>query len=250
MNKFLKYTLVSLPILVGGYFVYKQLRPKKKKEDVTPPPPPPPIDGTRGGGSGGSGRSDFKVRDEFPLKRGSRGEKVRQLQNNILASKNEDAKKLLGKAGADGVFGSGTEQAVELILKKKSVDNQAELDSLKKAISSAEADRLRAEGNKNRITFGQAIVDGFGKRQLFPIGGTKGITRKLYDASKQRVVEEKVLYFKQGQEAFPWGRRPRVIEKRVAGKGDPELDGFVYIWVIEGGNNVRYSFSPYDFALV
>ena len=41
-NKGLKLFLLSLPIAVGGYFIWKQFAPKKpkKEEEVTPPPPP------------------------------------------------------------------------------------------------------------------------------------------------------------------------------------------------------------------
>ena len=40
-NKGLKLFLLSLPIAVGGYFIWKQFAPKKpkKEDDVTPPPP-------------------------------------------------------------------------------------------------------------------------------------------------------------------------------------------------------------------
>jgi peptidoglycan hydrolase-like protein with peptidoglycan-binding domain len=253
MNKYLKYTLVALPILVGGYFIYKQLKPKKDKGlPPTPPPPSPtPTTPTTTSGGSGSGGSSFTVRDAFPLKKGSRGEKVTELQRNILASKNDDAKSALGKGGADGIFGGGTEKAVIIILGKGTVDNQAELDKLKSAISSAEATKLREVGEKNRVTFGQAIVDGFGKRQLFTVGsGRKGIIKEFWNATKDRMLRDEVIYFNQGTEVRPWGYSPRVIEKRIAKKGDPHLEGIVYIWVIEKGNNVRYRFSPYDFALV
>jgi len=49
-NKGLKLFLLSLPIAIGGYFIYKQFAPKKpKKEDeVTPDKPPVVVVGENG----------------------------------------------------------------------------------------------------------------------------------------------------------------------------------------------------------
>lgn len=125
MNKYLKYSLIALPILVGGYIVYKQLKPKKKKEQTPPPPPPTPTPTPKLTG----GDSVIKVRAEgFPIKKGSRGAKVRELQGYIL-KKNPKA---LPKYGADGDFGNETEGAMQMLFGKFSVENQAELDEIKK----------------------------------------------------------------------------------------------------------------------
>lgn len=70
----------------------------------------------------------------FPLKRGSRGELVRKLQVAILAY---DAK-LLPKFGADGDFGSETENAVLKILGKKTVENQADIDKIQSMVKKSD----------------------------------------------------------------------------------------------------------------
>ncbi|MBL7890756.1 MAG: hypothetical protein JNL24_14480, partial [Bacteroidia bacterium] len=50
-----------------------------------------------------------KRNDDFPLKKGSKGARVKQVQEVLLAKLGKDA---LGKAGADGDFGSKTEAAL------------------------------------------------------------------------------------------------------------------------------------------
>ena len=125
MNKYLKYTLVALPILVGGYFIYKQLKPKKES---TPPPPPPP---TPSGEPKPPTSPVINVRtknDDFPLKKGSKGARVKELQGYIL----KKDPKALPRFGADGDFGNETEGAMQVLFAKISVNNQAELDEIKK----------------------------------------------------------------------------------------------------------------------
>lgn len=48
----------------------------------------------------------------WPLRRGSRGQQVRTLQNALLARGGEVAKIIQSTGGADGIFGSGTEKAL------------------------------------------------------------------------------------------------------------------------------------------
>jgi hypothetical protein len=62
----------------------------------------------------------------YPLKKGSKGKSVVNLQNLIL----KIDKNLLPKFGADGDFGSETEAAVQKLLNKKSVDNQKDFDAI------------------------------------------------------------------------------------------------------------------------
>ncbi len=130
MNKYLKYTLVALPILVGGYFIYKQLKPKKDK-GLPPTPPSPSPTPTSSGEPKPPTSPVINVRtknDDFPLKKGSKGARVRELQGYIL-KKNPKA---LPRFGADGDFGNETEGAMQMLFAKMSVKNQAELDEIKK----------------------------------------------------------------------------------------------------------------------
>ena len=126
MKPWLKWTLIAAPILIGGIIVYKKLKKddkpsiggKKSDTDVnkttpaieikTPPVPKP------------------KESSGFPLKKGSKGAKVKELQIYLLRI---DAKSL-PKFGADGDFGSETESALKKIMGTTSVGTQAELDAI------------------------------------------------------------------------------------------------------------------------
>ena len=125
MNNFLKYSLIALPVLVGGYIVYRQLKPKKDKSQDTPTPTPIPT--TTPIVTSGGGGSAFQVRDAFPLKKGSRGAKVKELQGYIL----KIDKNALPRFGSDGDFGNETEGALQKLFAKQVVSSQSELDEIK-----------------------------------------------------------------------------------------------------------------------
>lgn len=103
--------IIAVILALGGaYFIYKYFKPstkdkKDKKDnnnsgvDTTPTPTP-------------TGEANF------PLKKGAKGAKVKELQNLLLKLDS----KALPKYGADGDFGSETEAAVEKVLGKKTVE--------------------------------------------------------------------------------------------------------------------------------
>lgn len=98
-----QYILIGLPILIGGFLIYKQFRKPKVKPSVTPSNEDNDIIIGGGGNSGGSRN------DTFPLKKGSYGNNVRRLQT-ALKKINPSA---LPKYGVDGDFGSETEAALK-----------------------------------------------------------------------------------------------------------------------------------------
>jgi len=106
----------GIPILIGGFLIYKQLKRGKK---TTPAFPPYGGGGnTSGGDSSSSGGGISSGSDSYPLKRGSKGANVVDLQKKILGID----KTLLPKYGADGDFGAETEAAVQTLLGKKVVE--------------------------------------------------------------------------------------------------------------------------------
>lgn len=123
MNK--KLIWYSLPILVGGFLIYKQFsRGKKQGQDVPPPPPPTPTPDPTGGRSVST----------YPLRKGSKNSTVGSLQsllNTALACQN---KTLLV---VDDNFGSKTETALSSFTAKTSVANTTEFESIKKQLASA-----------------------------------------------------------------------------------------------------------------
>jgi len=117
--------IIAGVLLAGGvFFLIKYLMPKK---DKSPPAPPPKKDETNT-----TTTTTTPVSTAFPLKKGSRGSLVRQVQTLLikLDSKN------LPKFGADGSFGSETEAALQKELGKKTIDSQADIDTLQKKYNS------------------------------------------------------------------------------------------------------------------
>jgi hypothetical protein len=103
-----KIVLIGLGVLATGtlgYFGYEYWKKKKEKatEDVPEPDFTPPSKASF------SVPSAPKRNDDFPLKKGSKGARVKQVQDVLVAKLGKD---ILGKAGADGDFGSKTEAAL------------------------------------------------------------------------------------------------------------------------------------------
>jgi len=103
--------------VVGAYFVFKYFQkpktkkaePEKGKPDVTPTPTPTPNP------SAG-----------YPLKNGSSGRLVSSVQQWIL----KIDPTLLPKFGADGKFGRETEDALQKLIGKKTIDSNSDIDKL------------------------------------------------------------------------------------------------------------------------
>ena len=94
----------------------------------------------------------------FPLKRGSKGEKVEELQKAILIYD----KNLLPKFGADKDYGSETENAVKTILGKSIIDSQDDIDKIIKLASdkktSNEAEEKLKTDRKNRRDLALTLI--------------------------------------------------------------------------------------------
>lgn len=116
-----KNLLYAIPILAGGYLIYKQFT-KAKATDVRDVPPPPQLGSTA-------------EISEFPLKKGSRNNSVKTLQSMLNAELSKQGKPLLV---VDGIFGSKTEAALTLVTGKNTVQSAQELSSIQteaKAVS-------------------------------------------------------------------------------------------------------------------
>ena len=111
--------------IIGIWLIFR----KKKDENLSQYEP----QGTGGSGEGTGGSSGGGYvpppsrNDNFPLKKGSKGDRVKELQG-LLLKYNPNA---LPNYGADGDFGSETENALFKQTGKKTVDNQSELDALR-----------------------------------------------------------------------------------------------------------------------
>jgi hypothetical protein len=124
--------LIGIPLLIGGLAVWLSTKKKAvdlgeaKEEDVkeasVAPPAPSPV---------------------FPLKQGSKGEKVKELQ------------RLIG-ADPDGIFGPNTENALIAYAGVRSINTQKEMDDLaKKAIGIS--NRVRTDDLVNKFNTNTAL---------------------------------------------------------------------------------------------
>lgn len=151
MNKTAKWLLISAPILLAGLYVGKKtgLFGKAKGQ------PKKPSDTAKDSDIETKGTGEVKpaVVKYFPMAKGSRGEKVRELQQAILAN-NPAA---LPKYKDDGDFGTETETEVLKLLGKKTVDGQEDIEKIKNLKKTAEAQRLAKEGTANRVTLANQL---------------------------------------------------------------------------------------------
>lgn len=120
-NQFLVFAGI-FALTLAGYLIYR--RAKKKAQET----------GTgevSGGGTSGKGTNIFS---NFPIKKGSSGNMVKQLQQALV---NQGAK--LPKYGVDGKFGSETEAALKSLYKITSVTDQTTFDYITKTGNKAKS---------------------------------------------------------------------------------------------------------------
>lgn len=123
MNKNTRNLVGGIMLIAGAYFVYRYFKSGQQKK------PTKPLD-----------ISDFGnisttpiTPTTFPLKKGSKGSKVLELQTVIMRINPN----LLIKFGADGDYGSETEGAVVKLLGKKTIDSQSDIETIKNQKSKA-----------------------------------------------------------------------------------------------------------------
>lgn len=116
MNKALKYTLLTLPVLAIAGLAWWQIRKYKVPARQQLPPTKPPVVpmGTAAASS------------SFPLKKGSKNIYVEQLQQALI---NNFGPGVLPRFGADGDWGSETETAMLRYTSKNQIDSANDLQN-------------------------------------------------------------------------------------------------------------------------
>jgi murein L,D-transpeptidase YcbB/YkuD len=113
-KKIIVFTLITVPVLIGGYFLYKYLKPKDdsgsnlKGEEENNDESQNVNTNTNTQTSNQTSTQTNQVKSGFPLRKGSKGEDVKSVQRalNIVA---------------DGIFGSQTDLAVRNFQKSKNI---------------------------------------------------------------------------------------------------------------------------------
>jgi hypothetical protein len=162
--------LVGVPILVGAYLIYRQLRkPKSSGISDIPPPPNNNNNNTVSNGNGGSTPAPVST---FPLRKGSKNATVGTLQG-LLNTSDRVSPKLV----VDNDFGSKTEAALNTVYNKSQIDNQADLDALRSYLSQQSV-------LSNNLDWAWQIVDSananpFGKLKVQGFLTIRGVSKNL-----------------------------------------------------------------------
>lgn len=146
MKKNIRNILIAIPVIVAGIYVWKKMSGSK----VLPTSDSDVKENSDGGVTP-------EVSKEFPLKKGSKGSKVKELQEAILTVN----KQLLPKFGADGDYGSETQSAVKTLLNKTTVDSQDDIAKILAISKNAEAAVKNAQIIDERTRLGNKLVSAF-----------------------------------------------------------------------------------------
>jgi hypothetical protein len=223
--------IFGVPILIGGYFIYKSF----KKGDKS----------TGGSSNGNEGNTNVETNSSggvtpavaklFPLKKGSRGSKVEELQKAILIY---DAN-ILPKYGADKDFGSETEKAVKSILGKNTVDSQDDIDKIITLASKNKSDKETVDAtnlqNSNRKALAEKLLTNYVLNKKLDFYAIKDVQIEEYKLTTDgREYEQKFIYYKPN-------------DKIEAGNAKITINSFGFFTLDLGKK--RYYFSPYGFEL-
>ena len=140
MNKKYMKIAVYAAIAIGGYLVIKNLLRKSAVTSIDSPTPNEP---------------SKIVTQDFPIKKGSKGDKVKEIQKLLI----EIDINALPKYGIDGDFGTETEVALFKYLKKKSIDNQEDLTNLIGLKDASKASTLQTTIDANRQVSANQIIN-------------------------------------------------------------------------------------------
>lgn len=219
MANALKYIVGTAALVGGGYFIYKYLKTKKGV--------PQPIGDTTPASAVSNIGSSVKpaVAQYFPLARGSKGQKVMELQKAILQANPT----LLPKYGVDGKFGPETEHAVHTLLGKNTVDSQEDIIRI---LNLSSAGQVAASGlNNDRVMLANGLISAIQGNALryFYTTNTTGVE---YGTVNGTTYQKQTV---------------RVLAPNAKLAGGPNTHYLVnklgYIIAINGSNYV--SFSPY-----
>jgi hypothetical protein len=228
-NKLMPYIIFGVPLAIGLYFIIKSLKNKKGQDapNDLPNDSNSSVDPTNNGGATPT------VAKYFPMKRGSKGAKVEELQNAILSY---DAT-LLPKYGADKDFGAETESAVKKLLGKTTIDSQEDINAILNLKKTQATQQAIAKVNADRKALASKLVDMKKKNPSLIWTSIQDTQVSESDmTSDGRVVNKKVKVFKRGD------RLP------ISTIQSSSYDSMGYItYTID--NNKQYSFSPYGFEL-
>lgn len=230
MNK--KILIPAILALGGVAFIAVNILKKRKEKKATAPGSvdkssgsnpnvqatnPPPF--TPSGGIVAAG---------FPLRRGSKGPKVVELQQAI-------GKALLPKYGFDGDFGGETEAAVLKLLNKATVDSQADIDKIK-------ALQTQTSLEQKKYAAGDRIIKSFNANSTLMLSPTVTTTGTAVTVNYQNhwIFGSKKITLYKGNKLS----RADYIPRQISGMGN------LLIEITRGDLKGYYVVNPLDMTLV
>jgi hypothetical protein len=247
-NKYIPYVVFGVPILIGLYFVYRAIKKGAKGKDSTIDNGYSPNTNTEVvvTQSGGQTVATPKITQYFPLKKGSRGALVKDLQNALLSL----GRKEVGTP--DGVFGSNTEKGLKAETGKTSVDSQSELDTL---ITKSGNIKAQTESYKKNGGLSDKLINIFsnavnqGKKPYFKVitkntqSGLWNVTtdgRKIYQGTRNLTNGTFIPNFGEG-----------FFNNRETYGYDTNLYGFIILKYVNTDNKkVEVSLNPNDVEVI
>jgi hypothetical protein len=241
-NKFLPYLIFGVPLLIGGFFLYKYVKSKKggesntRVEDDNNNNVDTKKTDTKKTTSDGSGSG---VISTFPLKKGSRGSKVKEVQEALLKYDS----KILPKYGADSDYGSETVAAVQQVLGKSTIDSQEDINTINSKATTKKTDEetkvKTKQVNDSRTEIADKLIALFKKNpsnnDFYAIVDTQVAEYKK--TSDGRLYDRKIVVYKKG-EKLP------VSSTSTLSKN---ADGWILIW--DNYRGKQYGISPYAFEV-
>ena len=242
-KKILPYVIFGVPAIIGLYFVYKAIKNSKPKGQDAPPNYDPNNNGNVV--TNPSGGVTPSVAKNFPLRKGSKGGKVIELQRAILGY--DDT--LLGTYRDDGDFGTITENALQTILGKKTADSQDDIDAITKKANDKkknQATQVQVDNtNKNRLNLAKELIAIYktdpSSKDFKAIHDTQILVAQL--TSDGRFKNLKYITYRTN-EKVPISKSAVVFPRTT--------EGGVYGYIVakDPYNDNYYEFSPYGFEVV
>jgi hypothetical protein len=239
--------IFGVPILIGGYFIYKSLK-KSNKDEGSNSNQNQENSEVEKNKKGGVTPAVTKL---FPLKKGSKGSKVKELQDAILIFD----KNILPKYGADKDFGTETEDAVKAILGKKTVDSQDDIDKIITLASKNKSDKATKDAtnlqDSNRKDLAIKLYTAFDRDKKLDFRAIQVTEVREYKlTSDGREVDEKIKIYKDGDKIELGLSNTKI---RITTNGFFEVDSPKtfngYVMTGTNAGMVRRRFSPYGFEL-
>lgn len=193
-NKWLWYLL---PIAIGGFIIYKKLKGGGRGQNAPDSYDPKDDSKVETKKEGNKTTSKPSVAKFFPMKKGSRGAKVKELQQAILSYDSS----LLPKFKDDSDFGTETENAVLKLLNKKTIDSQEDINTILNLKKTQETQKQVAKANTDRDVLAKQLVALYNKdpysNEVHILHKTQVKTANI--TTDGRLFNEKVVLYNEGR---------------------------------------------------